>query len=258
MKKRRLILLTTFSFLAACGEDIDSGSNEGANNIEEIDDIEQVVNEEDTDTSNEAICEITDLKVFVTSLKYSGNLSDVGGASSGYPSAQAICQSHAEAAGLLAPDYHRQIWRPWISDQASALERVNESRDTFEAFAFIEDSRERYLVGSCEDTVFGGRGAMSTTGPRFVINRNEFGEEIADDDLEIWTGTADGGGATVFHCNHWKNQTAPEYENDSGNQGTYGDLSRLDERGAWTEAGQAPCNEMKRILCIEDDLDGTI
>ncbi len=159
--------------------------------------------------------------IFVTSQSYTGSFGGVNAADS-------ICGTLAQAAALGGR------WTSFLSDSAAgALGRVREAGPWFriEANGFrstkLFNNRTGFIVG-----------ALAT------IN-DEYGRSVANT-VRVWTGTrADGGTDGTQTCSDWSETTG--YATD-------GNPNALIANGPkWMHSGEgaAPCNQLKRLYCIE-------
>lgn len=160
-------------------------------------------------------------RLFVTSQAYTGSFGGVGAADS-------ICGTLAQAAALGGR------WSSYLSDSAAgALERVREVGPWFRVEA----------DGNRSTKLFNNRTGF-IVGTLATIN-DEYGKSVGNS-VRVWTGTrADGGTDGAQTCSNWSSTTG--YATD-------GNPNALIANGPkWMHSaeGAAPCNQLKRLYCIE-------
>lgn len=159
-------------------------------------------------------------RIFVTNDKFNGGATGINGLAG----ADNICTTKAFAANLGGSG----AWIAWISaGAANAIDRIVEMGPWV-------------LVGEVPDKVIFANKAALTTGPAALINRSELGLTIPLGDLKVWTGTFGTGIDSAINCSNWSMTSV------SGTAGNAANTSVL-----WTDDGNFPCTETKRIYCIE-------
>jgi hypothetical protein len=153
-------------------------------------------------------------RIFVTSVKFDGNLGGLAGA-------DAKCASAAAGANLPGE------WRAWLSN------------GTTDALDRIADVGPWYLVGGL-DRVFNNKANLTTT-PLAPITRNQNGESRGWGSADVWTGTRAGGTRGVQTCQNWTSATFQ----DTGLTGT--SASDTD----WTEDLNGACNAPRSLYCLQ-------
>jgi len=175
-------------------------------------------------------------RVFVTSLRYSADLRSAGGQATGLASADAICQTLADASSLGG------TFRAWISTtQVDAIDRVTGPGPWYRMDGAV---------------VFANRAALGTT-PLAAISIDEKGGH-PDPYYESWTGTALGGHRAPLGarqsvtCYDWTSTI--DSTSVGGVLGVYGEgPGELDGTGTqWTEYATGYCSPFHRHLyCFE-------
>lgn len=174
-------------------------------------------------------------RVFVSSLRYSANLRAEGGEATGRASADAICQTLADAASLGG------TFRAWLS--TSDLDAIDH----------IAGSGPWYRMDGA--VAFPNRASLGTT-PQVPISIDE---KLGHPDpyFESWTGTGVGGHLAATDlasatCYDWSSTV--DSESVKGVLGVFGDAGgELDGTGPlWTNYGAGYCSPFKRHLyCFE-------
>lgn len=153
-------------------------------------------------------------RFFVSSQSFSGNLAGLAGA-------DIKCQLAADAAGLGG------VWKAWLStlsDAASTRLSLSYPLVTVNGIAIFETENER-LIGL----------------PRTALNVDENGHVVGN--VNVWTNTDTVGASRSADCNSWT--TAVSGMN--GGVGLSADLSV----NRWTDAGNAACNTLAHLYCVE-------
>ena len=153
--------------------------------------------------------------VFVTSATYKGQ--NIGGVTA----ADAICQSHADAAGLDG------TFLAWLSDSTSSPAT---RFDRLGAYYRVDGVR---IADDWDDLTDGGLDA------RFSLDEN--GEEVSD---FVWTGTKVDGTAGA-HCDDWT---------DGDKSATVGRTTT--PSSDWSSQITVRCTQSFAIYCIEQALSG--
>lgn len=138
------------------------------------------------------------------------------------------CQTSADAAVLGG------TFVPWLSTAAmDAKDRI------------AGNGPWRFVKGTTN--VFANAAQLGTT-PSIVFRYDEYGDLLpftgVNAELEVWTGTTNGGGGTLHNCNSWLSATAV-YEGTLGWAGTTAD---------WTDSGKkASCASPRKahVYCFE-------
>lgn len=175
-------------------------------------------------------------RVFVTSLRYSADLRSAGGQPTGRASADAICQTLADAAGLGG------MFRAWLSTT------------DVHAIDHILGNGPWYRMDGA--VAFPNRATLGTT-PLVPISIDE---KLGHPDpfYESWTGTALGGylaprgSRTSVTCYDWTSTI--DSTQVGGVLGVYGEPSgELDGTGPqWTDYATGYCSPFRRHLyCFE-------
>lgn len=168
-----------------------------------------------------------ELRVFVTSLTYRGNLMMAANATDGLTGGDTLCQQHADAAELGGR------WRAWLSSgRAEDDPSVNDAIERI-----IGDGPWVAMDGA---VLFPNRASL-TTGPRAGLSLDELSRSIEGDGY-YWTGTGVGGRATT-------SATCEGFRSSGVSAGTFGTASVTDSR--WTDSGRTSCGEEKHLLCFE-------
>jgi hypothetical protein len=176
----------------------------------------------EVDASNDGGCPgaaACERYVFVTSMKYPGNLGGAAGA-------DAKCNEHAKASGVDAIRDRKFV--AWIS-------------------AGISTAPERTVPGTApyklpdETTVAQSRQKLLQGGLEAPIDRDESGNEV--DGTKVWTGTNASGGNTDDTCVNWATSVASL----SGGTGspTATDLG-------WMAGSTEICSTELRLYCFEE------
>jgi hypothetical protein len=131
----------------------------------------------------------------------------------------ARCNRVASTSGLGG------TWRVWLSAAGgNAIDR-------------IEGDGPWYLTDGVT-LVFAGRADLATA-PAAKINRDELGEELADD-LPVWTGTTGIGIGSALTCSDWTSVAG------SGHIGRIGSMT-----STWTDDGELGCGSYAYLYCFE-------
>lgn len=148
-----------------------------------------------------------------------------GGAfTDGLAAGDAICQKHADDAGLPG------IYTAWLSTStADAKDRIGDHTYTNKDRTIVANSKAELL--SC-----------TTGGSECLQNRiqNENGVEVFDPD--VWTGTKSDGTKDANTCSNWTTNT-------TGN-GRIGDPGT--KFWGWTDASNKLCSDSFRLYCIQE------
>lgn len=171
-----------------------------------------------------------DLRVFVTSVAYHGDLKALGGAGSGIEGADNLCNSLAQGAGLGG------TWVAWVSTSSvDAISRL------------AADGRWTLIDGATE--VFPSRGDLQF-GPLHAIDTAENGEVVSDlGDVFVWTNTdrfgKDVTAGQANACDDWSGQTG------TADVGVVVD-PQVAMGLSWTDTGQPrACASEFRLYCFE-------
>ena len=166
---------------------------------------------------------LADVRVFVTSQTYQGNL---GGADE----ADAKCQACADVAEIGG------VWKAWIcSSTTSATERLTHFDENY--------------VRAVDGTIIANNWSDLTDGSLDnAILKNENGVEVID---YVWTGCYDDGTYVVAYCcDDWNS-------NDGLSSGPTG-TSNVTTNG-WTYAGTSRgCSGSRRLYCFEEPTPPTL
>ena len=165
---------------------------------------------------------LADVRVFVTSTDYDGDLGGLAGADD-------ECQAAADTAGLGGGP-----WIAWLSDSTGdAIDRIPNGRyrllDVLAATLVLDDT----VVALDKDDLLSGPVNL-----RNLINIDEFGQERW---AKPYTGTNVNGTANPDHCNNWTDNTAEA----SGRYGT-NDQTDMD----WTTNGTGQCTDARALYCF--------
>ncbi len=190
----------------------------------------------ETDASMTDAVAATGKRVFVTSLTYPADLRSAGGKATGRESADAICQTHADAVELGG------TWRAWLS--TSDKQAIDHIQGT---------GPWRRIDGVL---AFANRATLGTT-PQVPLAVDEKGGR-PNPFYESWTGTALGGhlapkgGLQSVTCLDWTSTI--DSDQIKGVLGVYGEPgSDIDgTTSGWTNIGPAFCSPFRRHLyCFE-------
>jgi hypothetical protein len=156
-------------------------------------------------------------RVFLSSVRYDGNLGGLSGA-------DAKCQGLAAAAGLPGS------YKAWLSDSTSApISRFTPSSGPY-----------RLLNG----TTIAANWTELTDGTLAApINVTETGGGVGEP-ARVWTHTritGDAGGSPDAHCANWSTSTGVE-----GNWG----IATVN-LASWTDAGEASCTNPSHLYCFQ-------
>jgi len=172
------------------------------------------------DTCND-VCSRTAFMVFITSMKYNGNLGGLDGA-------DAKC--NALAMGKLPGTY-----KAWISgENMSAAQRLFHSDKPY-----IRPDKAK--VADDWDDLLSADDLIS------AINRTETNMNIVGNgcntEAQVWTNTLpDGSAENGDHCGDWKSSA----NNTKGGAGV-----ATSKTTSWTDACAPQCDAMSRIYCFE-------
>lgn len=169
------------------------------------------------------------LRVFVTSLRYSADLRTAGGQATGLASADAICQTLADAAAIGG------TFRAWISTTA------------VDAIEHITGNGPWYRMDG--QLAFPNRATLGTT-PLVPIMIDEKGG-FPDPFYESWTGTALGGYLAPLGSR--QSVTCWDWTSTVDSTQVGGVVGDIDASGAsWTELATGYCSPFRRRLyCFE-------
>ena len=166
--------------------------------------------------------------VFVTSERYDGALGGLDGA-------DAICQEHADSAGLLG------TYRAWLSNSTTSVSQRFD-RD-FDNAAFVRTDGVRVANNWADLT----NGQIQRN-----LNMSEFGSPILQTNYAntvAWTGTSAGGlyvgpddDGNHQDCNSWGSSS-------STSKGWQGRITA--RNGAWSDFENRGCNTEKRLYCFQ-------
>ena len=172
---------------------------------------------------------IAGLRVFVTSLRYSADLRTAGGQATGLASADAICQTLADAAAVGG------TFRAWISTT------------TVDAIEHITGNGPWYRMDGA--LAFPNRATLGTT-PLVPIMIDEKGG-FPDPFYESWTGTALGGYLAPLGSR--QSVTCWDWTSTVDSTQVGGVVVDIDASGAsWTELATGYCSPFRRRLyCFE-------
>lgn len=169
------------------------------------------------------------LRVFVSSLRYPADLRTAGGQATGRASADYICQTLADAAGIGG------VWRAWLS--TTDKHAVNH----------IQGNGPWYRIDG--QLAFPNRATLGTT-PMVPIAVDEHGG-MPDPFYEAWTGTAIGG----FLAPLGSRQSVTCYDWTSTVDSTLvgGVVGDIDANGSsWTNLAVGYCSPFsRRLYCFE-------
>jgi hypothetical protein len=160
-------------------------------------------------------------RLFVTSLKYTGNFGGAQGADS-------ICNTLA-AAGVLGGK-----WSAFLSDDSTgALARISETGPWFriDRETKIFNNRVGFTVGALAEIY------------------NEYGAAVPTTD-RAWTGTrADGTADGTQNCSNWTSNSSTDY----GSGGNPNSKLTQGNGPKWMYAaeGAAPCSNLYHLYCFE-------
>ncbi len=162
--------------------------------------------------------------VFVTSVKYSGDLQTAGSGTDGLDGADRLCALHAAAGGLAG------TYRAWLSTPAvSAIDRV------------LGDGPWLNLMG---EMAFANRAMLQTTPTAAVLYDEEGQVQMA----AVWTGTAVGGGLASpptpgesSHCESWTTSDLQTH--------AVGGRSFSDD-ATWTNFDEVSCGYQWPLYCF--------
>jgi hypothetical protein len=157
-----------------------------------------------------------DLRVFVSSMTFNGDLKTAACAVDGATGADSLCQQLADTAGLGGK------WMALIDTSAS------KGADRFTASG-------PWITGYGFD-VFDDKTALKSMSVDYSVNMDENGAEVDD---QVWTGSAMGGMAGT--CGDWMSANAA----DKGVAGTTNDPS------VWAANGTPGCNAVAHLYCFE-------
>lgn len=164
---------------------------------------------------NQACVEVR--RVFVTSAKWTGKLGGLTGADE-------KCRLAAQAAGLGGQ------WRAWLSDNNSS------------PFTRFEKSSVPYrrvdgtiVANDWNDLVDGNLAANIQLDENGVL-------VVADDGVEVWTGTKENGDRLDPICNGFVNENS----NQNGRVGVADQSSKI-----WTSIYEKTCDANLRLYCFE-------
>ncbi len=186
-------------------------------------------------------------RAFVTSVTGTANLSswaDAGG-QAGLAAGDNICRARAAAAGLA----NAATYRAWLSTAAT------------DAYCHVQGLTGT-KASSCGGQVLPGGGPWyrmdllastwtpdldTLTGTGRIIHRlvaySEFGTSLPDTNTSgVWAGTTDAGVVHPNRCSNWTSAS-------SGVNGLAGHAHG--SAPAWTAENNYPCNQIKRLLCLE-------
>jgi hypothetical protein len=166
-----------------------------------------------TPTEPPAPCGLVDKCVFVTSLRYTGNLGGVAGA-------DMLCQQRATAAGLPGS------YKAWLSDSTQAAS----ARLTHASVPYrrVDGS---LVANNWSDLTDG------TIGSELQIDENgslHF--------FYVWTGTTSAGTLSTPTCADWT-------DSGEGTNGRWGSGGSLD--AVWTEGSTQACSTQSPIYCFQ-------
>lgn len=169
------------------------------------------------------------LRVFVSSLRYSADLRSAGGQATGLASADAICQTLADAAQLGG------TFRAWISTTA------------VDAVEHITGTGPWYRIDGA--LAFPNRARLGTT-PLVPISIDEQGG-TPDPFYEAWTGTALGGYLAPLGSR--QSVTCWDWTSTIDSTQVGGVVGDIDNNSAsWTELATGYCSPFRRRLyCFE-------
>lgn len=128
------------------------------------------------------------------------------------------CQAAADDAGLGG------TWVPWLSTSLLSAKARIPGNGPWQA-----------LTG---ETVFSDAAQLATK-PTVPIRTDETGAAV-DEGLYVWTGTDNGGSATVYTCWSWSSTGA-----------TFGTVGRTGIVEEWTFAYYLKCRSTARLYCFE-------
>jgi hypothetical protein len=167
----------------------------------------------------------TGMRVFVTSLRYSADLRSAGGQATGLASADAICQTLADAAAVGG------TFRAWISTS------------TVDAIEHITGAGPWYRMDGA--LAFPNRATLGTT-PLVAISIDEKGG-MPDPFYESWTGTALGGYAAPLGSR--QSVTCWDWTSTVDSTQVGGVVGDIDVNSAsWTELATGYCSPFRRRL----------
>ncbi len=157
---------------------------------------------------------------FATSIVF-GTASEPTGDFGGLSGGDAICQSEADAAGLVG------TWVAWLSDgSTNAVDRIASATGPFN------------LVNGA--TIANNHADLTDGTIATEIDRKANGNWIDDED--VWTGTESNGLAVANHCNGW---TSPSDQL----QGLVGDTDS--SSSDWTARFDQSCSGTGRLYCFQ-------
>lgn len=164
-------------------------------------------------------------KVFLSSLKGTGNLSSWDGAdgNTGIAAGDSICRTLARNAGLENADH----FKAWLSDShTSAIDRIQSDGPWVRVDGILVAENRQGLA----------EGGLLT-----VIDVTENEKHI--NEMYAWTGTL--------------NNRMPDTENicgdwQVGSDGSNGRIGRIFDISAWTTGGYPSCSNIYHLYCLED------
>lgn len=171
-------------------------------------------------------------RVFVTSLKYNGNLkaagliaTNGGAINTGLEGGDALCQTAANTASLGG------TWKAYLSDSST------------NAYDRMADVGPWSLVGG--PTLFPNKAALKGQ-PASPINRDQNGTYIPDINAVIWTGTLFEGGKATNNCMDWLSASSTP-QAQLGCQYSMGPPGV----GSWSSCGSSSCDQSFGLYCFE-------
>ncbi|MCA9709841.1 MAG: DUF1554 domain-containing protein [Myxococcales bacterium] len=156
-------------------------------------------------------------RAFVTSTKYDATFG-------GVLAADAICQGHADAAGLGG------TWMAWMSDSVNGTPTDNFTHSPYD-YTLVDGT---VIASNWDDLVDGELGAL--------IGLDENGDARTG---YVWTGTTSEGAIVTQLCSDW---TSTSY---SGKVGSANDDNGGTSPQWWSTRGNLSCGSTARLYCFE-------
>lgn len=156
-------------------------------------------------------------RIFVSSTRQDGNLGGLSGA-------DATCQSLADGANLTGQ------WKALLSDSST------NAKDRLLIVGPVFNLNDQKIADNAND-LWDGQ----------LDNAVRYDQNVVEvSATKVWTGTfADGTSSTTFTCTNWTS-------NSGSVKGRYGRSNHVGN--GWMEDDKDPCDEIRRLFCIDADL----
>jgi hypothetical protein len=157
-------------------------------------------------------------RLFVTSARYTGDLTTQGGAASGLQAGDNLCVAAANAVSLGG------TWKAWLSDATTdAITRIDDVGPWFQ----LDGSKTFESKAALRDAAL------------VSVSIDEQGQSQGNSGH--WTGSVHSGARASDHCTSWA----------SASSGVDGETGGVDSLDMWSSGYTDSCDTKNRIVCFE-------